>query len=201
MLTCLVLYTNSIQILLSFQDAWSLILSQERIDREIHCSQLLLVAERPAFQCLPALDVLTVLSQSTTLNNTSAMKSAITMMLLQLLSLALVLHVGTAAPSNSQRRLPTTTLETGQQFPMVGLEVDGIRGQAIGQRISDAMQNSTQFALFDTAQRANNEKRINLGIANAVRSSNLYSSEVHVVTKVPYTHLGYERTKLSVKER
>jgi len=83
---------------------------------------------------------------------------------------------------------------------MIGLEVDGLSGTAVGQRISDAMQNSTQFALFDTAQRANNERRINIGIVNAVRSSDLHSSEVHVITKMPYTHLGYERTKLSVRE-
>lgn len=121
------------------------------------------------------------------------------MKLLEYILVALLWHVAEA--SHSQRRpLPTTVLSTGQQFPLVGLEVDGLRGSAIQQRISDAMQNTTQFALFDTAQRANNEKRINNGIIFAVKSSDLHSSEVHVITKVPYTHLGYERTKLAVRE-
>ena len=99
-----------------------------------------------------------------------------------------------------QIRLPTTTLETGNEFPMVGLELDGLPADALGQRISDAMQNTTQYGFFDTAQRNNNERRLNAGIVNAVRSSNLYATSVHVITKVPYTHLGYERTKLSVKQ-
>ena len=83
---------------------------------------------------------------------------------------------------------------------MVGLELDGLAADALGQRISDAMQNTTQYGFFDTAQRNNNERRLNAGIVNAVRSSHLYAAEVHVITKVPYTHLGYERTKLSVKQ-
>lgn len=123
------------------------------------------------------------------------------MKLFEIILLALLAHVVACVGNDSrQRRLPTTTLSTGRQFPLVGLEVDGLRGDAVGQRIADAMQNSTQFALFDTAQRANNEKRLNMGIVYAVKSSDLHSSEVHVVTKVPYTHLGYERTKVAVRE-
>lgn len=113
--------------------------------------------------------------------------------------LVCALHVA-GGGAGSRGRLPTTTLETGQQFPMVGLEVDGLRGAVIRERIADAMHNSTQFALFDTAQRANNEQRIKNGIVHAVKASDLHSSEVHVITKVPYTHLGYERTKLAVRE-
>ena len=121
------------------------------------------------------------------------------MKLFEIILLALLVHVATCS-TQRQRRIPTTTLSTGQQFPLVGLEVDGLRGEAVGKRISDAMQNTTRFALFDTAQRANNEKRLNMGISYAVRSSDLHSSEVHVITKIPYTHLGYERTKLAVRE-
>ncbi|CAB9528931.1 reductase [Seminavis robusta] len=102
--------------------------------------------------------------------------------------------------NNNKLQVPTTTLETGQQFPMVGLEVDGLRGEIIFQRISDAMQNTTQFGLFTTAQRNNNERRLNIGIVNTITASHLFGSEVHVITKVPYTHLGYERTRLSVME-
>jgi diketogulonate reductase-like aldo/keto reductase len=120
-------------------------------------------------------------------------------MMLRIIVLCMLVQVATCS-SRQRKQLPSTTLSTGQQFPLVGLEVDGLRGDAVGQRIADAMQNSTQFALFDTAQRANNEKRLNMGIVYAVKSSDLHSSEVHVITKVPYTHLGYERTKLAVRE-
>lgn len=95
--------------------------------------------------------------------------------------------------------LPTTVLESGNAFPLVGLEMDGLATDELGHRISDAMQNTTQYGFFDISQRNQNERRLNAGIVNAVRSSNLYASEIHVITKVPYTHLGYERTKLSVK--
>lgn len=122
------------------------------------------------------------------------------MKLLQIILLAVLLDVATCSDSRQRRNLPFTTLSTGQKLPLVGLEVDGLRGDAVGKRIADAMQNSTQFAMFDTSQRANNEKRLNQGIVHAVKSYDLHSSEVHVITKVPYTHLGYERTKLAVRD-
>jgi diketogulonate reductase-like aldo/keto reductase len=103
-----------------------------------------------------------------------------------------------SSSSGKQVLMPTARLESGQKFPMVGLEIDGLRGEVIVQKISDAMQNTTHFDLFATAQRNNNERRLNIGIVNAVAASDLFANEVHVVTKVPYTHLGYERTKLSV---
>jgi diketogulonate reductase-like aldo/keto reductase len=115
---------------------------------------------------------------------------------------SLVVCESTDNDSSRRRKvlMPTTTLESGQKFPMVGLEIDGLNGEVIVQRISDAMQNTTHFDLFDTAQRNNNERRLNIGIVNAVATSDLFANEVHVITKVPYTHLGYERTKLSVRE-
>jgi len=125
------------------------------------------------------------------------------MMLSQIIQLSLVMALLHAAPlvvAHQEVQLPTTLLKTGRAFPMVGLEVDGLNTEEVGERILDAMQNTTQFGLYCTAQRNSNERRVNAGIVNAIKTSDLYSSEVHVVAKVPYTHLGYERTILSVKQ-
>ena len=61
------------------------------------------------------------------------------------------------------------------------------------------------YRLLDTAHASRNEAAVRRGIvegAAGMSSSSSSSSDmqVHVITKVWYTHLGYERTVLSVQE-
>lgn len=122
------------------------------------------------------------------------MKSMYRLVLLLTASLVLDCTEGRDIP------IPSTRLESGSDLPLISLAVDGTPDKEVRQRIYDAMQNSTEYTVYDTSQRIKNERAIIDGIVMAVKSSALHSSQVHVTTKVPYTHLGYERTKLAVQE-
>ena len=91
-----------------------------------------------------------------------------------------------------------TQLSHGGDFPLVGFGVGNLQHELISDRIAKSLAEDKKTILIDTAHASKNEEKVRDGIAKGVKGRKL--SEVHVVTKVWYTHLGYERTKISVKE-
>jgi diketogulonate reductase-like aldo/keto reductase len=90
-----------------------------------------------------------------------------------------------------------TTLSNGSKFPLVGFGVGNLQHELISDRIAKAISDETKTIMIDTAHASRNEGMVREGIAKGLKGST--AKEIHVVTKVWYTHLGYERTKLSVK--
>lgn len=87
------------------------------------------------------------------------------------------------------------------RIPLVGLGVGNSQHEHIGALVSAAMQDDKRTRLIDTAHASKNEELVADGIIAGVEMlGNGKKVEVHVVTKVWYTHLGYERTKHSVME-
>jgi diketogulonate reductase-like aldo/keto reductase len=119
--------------------------------------------------------------------------------------------------------IPTTTLNNGQIVPLVGLSVENHSNGRVAKLTEDGIREEHRIRLIDTSHNSNNEESVARGIRSGVRAFldeanlSLYRQrrvadadtdadtdgmavQVHVVTKVHYTHLGYERTKLSVQE-
>jgi hypothetical protein len=96
--------------------------------------------------------------------------------------------------------LPTSAFNTHRtehfghtwDFPPVGLGVGNMAHDEIDSAISQAVAKGTR--LIDTASASRNEHLI----ARALDVPG--GTEVQVLTKVWYTHLGYERTLLSVND-
>jgi diketogulonate reductase-like aldo/keto reductase len=85
----------------------------------------------------------------------------------------------------------TTTLSNGKEFPLLGMGVGNLQHD----RIVDMIEAGAQVGvrLVDTAHASHNEALVRDAIAKS-------NGDFHVVTKVWYTHLGYNRTILSVRE-
>ena len=100
--------------------------------------------------------------------------------------------------------IPMARLHNGDQhMPLVGLGVGNMQHHLITEMVAEAMQNDKQTRMFDTAMAAQNEGLIAAGINQGVERMNWSKDEpvqVHIVTKVWYTHLGYERTKFAVEQ-
>lgn len=92
--------------------------------------------------------------------------------------------------------IPRVKLSDGQDFPLVGLGVGNLQHELLEKQIVDAME--FKYRLLDTGHASNNEHIIAAAIKKGLESAP--DTEMHVVTKVWYTHLGYERTKISVRE-
>lgn len=113
------------------------------------------------------------------------------------------------------QRLFTTNLSTSDNddddndniFPLIGLGVGNLPHETIPSMIQTAV-NDHHIMLFDTSHASRNERLIRHSIDDAiVRQESLRSKSnddkpiiIHVITKVWYTYLGYNRTKLSVQE-
>ena len=91
-----------------------------------------------------------------------------------------------------------TQLSNGVDFPMVGFGVGNLQHELISDQITKALASDKKTNLIDTAHASRNEEIVLKGIAKGLKGSK--ATEVHVITKVWYTHLGYERTKISVRE-
>jgi diketogulonate reductase-like aldo/keto reductase len=94
-------------------------------------------------------------------------------------------------------------LSNNNKVPLVGVGVGNAHYKTIKGIVSEAIQDSTKTRLIDTSHASNNEKLVAEGILEGVSRMNLghdESVQIHVVTKVWYTHLGYGRTKLAVEE-
>lgn len=122
-----------------------------------------------------------------------------------------------------------TELSNGLTMPLVGLGVGSLQTNLVESMIHHAMNDARRIRLFDTSHRYGNERECARGLSTGIlnlkdqwlslssssnknrnRNSNKgidtnnYNQkdriQVHVVTKIWYTHLGYARTKLAVDE-
>jgi len=97
-------------------------------------------------------------------------------------------------------------LSNDKKIPLVGLGVGTLQHYMVPLMVAAAIQEDKNTKLFDTSRVTENEHLIAQGIHKGMErrrrkiSSNTNIVTVHVVTKVWYTHLGYERTKLSIQE-
>jgi diketogulonate reductase-like aldo/keto reductase len=97
--------------------------------------------------------------------------------------------------------VPLVHLANNNKVPLVGLGVGNLRHEIIPVMVAEGLQYDKRIRLIDTAHASNNEHLVAEGINKGVEKLGKEDRvEVHVVTKVWYTHLGYERTKLSVEE-
>jgi diketogulonate reductase-like aldo/keto reductase len=100
--------------------------------------------------------------------------------------------------------IPTATLANGVQIPLVGLGVGNMLAEVIPAMVSHAVRQNKKTQLIDTSSVSNNEHLVAKGIVEGAEIVAKTSGdegkklEVHVITKVWYTHLGYERTMLAV---
>ena len=101
---------------------------------------------------------------------------------------------------------PTTKLSNGVLFPLVGLGVGNMNPHVVSAIISHGLKDDKNIRLIDTAHVSQNEFLVSGGIINGVgklvgksEESN-EKVEVHVTTKIWYTHLGYDRTLLAIKD-
>ena len=101
--------------------------------------------------------------------------------------------------------VPTVTLSNDREMPLIGLGVGNLQANRVENMIYEGLKAENKVRLIDTAHASFNEKEVAKGITTGVKrfknSEKLDGRvQVHVVTKIWYTYLGYERTKLSVRE-
>eukprot|EP00934_Nitzschia_sp_Nitz4_P007246 Nitzschia sp. Nitz4//scaffold137_size62074//10514//11812//NITZ4_006407-RA/size62074-processed-gene-0.80-mRNA-1//-1//CDS//3329535676//7236//frame0 len=99
----------------------------------------------------------------------------------------------------------STTLANKAEIPLVGLDLDQIKDSDVESLVKDGFLGEGSIRLFDTSHVSGGEHEVAKGIVAAVKElseSQVLDKpvEVHVVTKVWYTYLGYERTRMSVQE-
>lgn len=116
---------------------------------------------------------------------------------LRVLLLLSLLALLIAAKRAKDDEILWTKLSDGTDFPLVGFGVGNLQHDLISDRIAKTLANDKKTILIDTASASQNEELVRKGIEKGIKGSK--TREVHVVTKVWYTHLGYERTKMSVK--
>jgi diketogulonate reductase-like aldo/keto reductase len=98
--------------------------------------------------------------------------------------------------------IPSRKLSNGVNFPLIGLGVGNMLMGLIPTMVSRSIQPDRKVYLFDTSNISHNELYVAKGIIEGAeileRDSGIDKVEVHVITKVWYTHLGYERTMYAV---
>jgi len=105
----------------------------------------------------------------------------------------LVLVLCSAALSRGQKtQAPEAVLSNGRRFPLVGLGVGNLAKESVGAAVEAAVAHHG-VRLIDTAMGAENHAVVRDAIKRARYSA-------WVVTKIWYTHLGYERTRLAIDE-
>ncbi len=115
-----------------------------------------------------------------------------------------------SAYCNDDDDLLTFKLNNGLRIPLVGIGIGNLQHELIPQVVNANLMPSRGIHLIDTAHNSHNEHILGDAVASfdvAGRAqtrggggSNDKLPPLHVVTKVWYTHLGYERTKISVQE-
>lgn len=81
--------------------------------------------------------------------------------------------------------------EKNNKLPLLGLGVGNMQHDMIEESVYEAVQNFG-ITLIDTAAASHNEHLIRKALDRST------TKNIHILTKVWYTHLGYERTRLSV---
>ena len=116
-------------------------------------------------------------------------------------------HGGSSSSSSSSSPSSFSTynqLTSGSSIPLLGTGIGNLPHEEISQVIRNQLE--AGVLLVDTSRASNNEKILAEAIAKydgqagALRGGNTGSDPIHVVTKIWYTHLGYERTKISIEE-
>lgn len=102
------------------------------------------------------------------------------------------------AMAEEEIRQLTTTLSNHNEFPLVGLGVGNLDHELIDEQILKGMEKRRDYRMIDTAHASKNEHLVRNGIEQG--ATHFGDEVVHVVTKIWYTHLGYKRTLLAVKE-
>ena len=129
----------------------------------------------------------------------------------QLLPFLLLLARIYSAYGDDDDDLLTYKLNNGIHIPLVGMGVGNLQHELIPQVVSANLMPAQDIRLIDTAHNSHNEQILGQAVASFDAASRTQtrgggggSSDkpppLHVVTKVWYTHLGYERTKISVRE-
>ncbi len=96
---------------------------------------------------------------------------------------------------------PTAKLSNGILFPLVGVGVGNMNPHVVPAIISHGLRDDKNIRLIDTAHISQNEFLVSKGIVEGVSKLDPEKPvEVHVTTKVWYTHLGYDRTLLAVQD-
>ncbi|MGK3753727.1 MAG: diketogulonate reductase-like aldo/keto reductase, partial [Bacillariaceae sp.] len=106
--------------------------------------------------------------------------------------------------------VPVAKLSNGVEIPLIGLGVGNMQAEVVTAIISHGLKEDKNIRLIDTSNISNNEFLVAKGITEGVEGlitsttstttiTNSSKVEVHVITKIWYTHLGYNRTLLSVK--
>jgi len=99
--------------------------------------------------------------------------------------------------------IATRTLSNGLDLPLIGLGVGNMLMDLIPSMISRSLQPDKKVYLFDTSNISHNELYVARGIVEGAeileQEYGIDKIEVHVITKVWYTHLGYERTLFAVQ--
>lgn len=90
------------------------------------------------------------------------------------------------------------TLSNGNTIPLVGMGVGNLPHEILSDVINSNLNNNS-YQLIDTARKSGNEAEIAMAISNAEIDAD-EENVIHVVTKVWYTHLGYDRTTISVDD-
>ena len=110
---------------------------------------------------------------------------------------------GKKSSDSSLDKIPTATLSNGVVFPLVGLGVGNMGGDVIPSMVASALQNDKKILLFDTSNVSKSEHLVAKGITDGLdelkKDASSANLQIHVVTKVWYTHLGYDRTKHAVE--
>lgn len=98
-------------------------------------------------------------------------------------------------------------LSNNRVFPLVGIGAGNIEHRSIPIVIHEALSKH-KIRLVDTSRSSSNESLVARAILRYLKNRKFENAQeeeeeeivIHVVTKVWYTHLGYERTNLSVRE-
>jgi diketogulonate reductase-like aldo/keto reductase len=99
--------------------------------------------------------------------------------------------------------IPKASLSNGVKIPLVGIGVGSMVPEVIPAIVAHALRDDKKIRLVDTSSVSQNEHVVAKGIvdgADYLAKSGTQKLEVHVITKVWYTHLGYERTMAAVQE-
>jgi diketogulonate reductase-like aldo/keto reductase len=98
-----------------------------------------------------------------------------------------------------QDGLPMAKLSNNNHIPLVGVGVGNVPHAYVGALVAEAIQEDKLIRLIDTAHASHNEHLVAEGIIAGVQKLTK-RVQIHVVTKIWYTHLGYERSKIAVEE-
>ena len=94
---------------------------------------------------------------------------------------------------------PKVRRHDGALLPLIGIGVGKLPAERMNEVVTHALASDMGYRLIDTG--ASNEAALAEAIDSGLKSvTEDETVSIHVVTKVWYTHLGYERTKIAVRE-